>query len=321
MASLGAEVCRPGLLLTQRLVDTMLPALEQRFTVFRLWEAPHQPSFVASNASSIRAVVCNTTVGVSSDLVDALPHLEIVSSFSVGVDKIDLVKCKERGIPVTNTPDVLTDCTADTALALMLAVLRRLCPSDRFVRQGLWPVQGNFELTVKVSGKRVGIVGLGRIGLAIAKRAEAFGCPISYQGKSQKPNIPYTYYASIVELAAKSDVLIISCPLTEETKHIIDRKVMDALGPQGFLINIARGPIVDEAELVKALAEGRLGGAGLDVYENEPIVPKELFSMDNVVLAPHVGSATLETRRNMADIVISNLDAHFSGNPLLTPVL
>lgn len=289
--------------------------------MYRLWEASDETAFLARHATRIRAVVGNTVVGASSHLIDALSNLQIVASFSVGLDKIDLPKCRQRGIAVTNTPDVLTDCTADTALALMLTLLRRLCSAHRFVCQGLWPAHKEFMLATKVSGKRVGIVGLGRIGLAIAKRAEAFGCPISYQGKSSKPNLPYVYYRSVVDLAISSDVLIISCPLTEETKHSIGREVFDALGPKGFLVNVARGAIVNESELVKALVEGRLGGAGLDVYEHEPNVPVELCSIDNVVLAPHVGSSTWETERAMADLVVSNLDAYFSGQPLLSPVI
>ena len=177
-----------------------------------------------------------------------------------------------------------------------------------------------FMNSIQVSGKRVGIVGLGRIGTAVAKRAEAFGCTISYHGRSLKPSVPYRYYPNVRDMAADSDVLIISCPLTQETKGIINREVLDALGPSGFLVNVARGSIVNEAELVKALVEGRLGGAGLDVYENEPHVPEKLFTLDNVVLAPHVGSATWETRRNMAALVVANLEAHFSGKPLITPV-
>eukprot|EP00250_Pteridium_aquilinum_P017385 c23607_g1_i1 orf=160-1101(+) len=313
-------MARPGVLLTQPMIDSMVPSLERKFTVFKLWEAPDQAAFVASHAPSIRGLVGNTVVGASAQLIDALPHLEIVSSFSVGLDKIDLPKCRQRGIAVTYTPDVLTDCTADTALALMLSCMRRIPAADQFVRRGLWTVENNFMLTTKASGKRVGIVGLGRIGMAIAKRAEAFGCSISYQGRSSKPNIPYNYYSTVTELAGKSDVLIIACPLNEETKGIINREVLDALGPSGYLINIARGPIVDEVELVKALVEGRLGGAGLDVFESEPHVPPELMSLDNVVLTPHVGSLTWETRRGMADLVVSNLEAHFSGQPLLTPV-
>lgn len=313
---------RVEVLLTKPMIDTMLPALEKRFVVHRLWEAQDKEAFLGSQAvSRVRAVICNTVEGASAQLIDALPCLEMVATFSVGVDKIDLPRCQSRGIAVSNTPDVLTDCTADTALALLLALLRRICSAHRFLCQGRWSSQHNFMLTTKVSGKRVGIVGLGRIGLAIAKRAEGFGCAISYQGKSSKPNLPYAYYHSAIDLAKNSDVLIISCPLTEETRHSIGRDVFDALGSKGFLINVARGPILDEVALVKALAEGRLGGAGLDVYENEPHVPAELCSMDNVVLTPHIGNSTWETKRTMADLVLSNLDAYFSGKPLVTPVL
>ncbi|KAH6559427.1 hypothetical protein KP509_1Z009100 [Ceratopteris richardii] len=311
---------RPGVLLTQPCVDSMLPSLEKSFTVFKLWEASDQDAFVSASAHSIRGLVGNTVVGASGPLIDALPRLEIVSSFSVGLDKIDLPKCRQRGIAVTYTPDVLTDCTADTALSLMLACMRRIPAADRFVRQGRWPAEKNFVHTTKVSGKRVGIVGLGRIGMAIAKRAEAFGCEIAYQGRSPKPNLTFNYYSTAKELATNSDVVVIACPLNEETKGSINREVIDALGPSGFLINIARGPIVDEQELVKALVEGRLGGAGLDVFDDEPHVPQELMSLDNVVLTPHVGSLTWETRRAMADLVVANLEAYFSGKPLLTPV-
>ncbi|KAK4395242.1 Hydroxyphenylpyruvate reductase [Sesamum angolense] len=241
----------------------------------RYWKQPRPSEFLSQHAQTIRAVVGNATAGADAKLIDALPKLEIVSSFSVGLDKIDLTKCKEKGIRVTNTPDVLTDDVADLAIGLMLAVLRRICECDKYVRRGEWKF-GDFRLTSKFSGKRVGIIGLGRIGLAIAKRAEAFDCPI---------------------------------------------KVMDALGPSGVLINIGRGPHVDEPELVSALVEGRLGGAGLDVFEKEPEVPEQLFGLENVVLLPHVGSGTVETRKDMADLVIGNLEAHFANKPLLTPVV
>lgn len=174
---------------------------------------------------------------------------------------------------------------------------------------------------MQFSGKRVGIIGLGRIGLEIAKRAEAFDCPISYHSRSQKPNITYKYYKSVVELASNCDILVVACALTPETIHIVNREVIDALGPEGVLINIGRGPHVDEAELVSALVEGRLGGAGLDVFEKEPQVPEQLFGLENVVLLPHVGSGTEETRKAMADLVLGNLEAHFSNKPLLTPVV
>ncbi|KAL7598982.1 hypothetical protein Lser_V15G25242 [Lactuca serriola] len=202
----------------------------------------------------------------------------------------------------------------------MLTTLRGISECDRYVRGGLWK-KGDFKLTTKFSGKKVGIIGLGRIGTAIAKRAEAFNCPISYYSRSQKPESNYKYFPSVVELASDCDILVVACALTEETRHIINRQVIDALGPKGFLINIGRGPHIDEPELVSALVERRIAGAGLDVYENEPHVPEELFGLDNVVLVPHIGSGTVETRIVMADLVVGNLEAHFSNSPLLTPVV
>lgn len=294
--------------------------LSKRFNLYRLWTLPNQTQFFSDNARAVRAVVGNAAAGADAGLIDALPSLEIVSSYSVGLDKIDLGKCKEKGIRVTNTPDVLTDDVADLALGLMLSVLRRIPQCDRYVRSGSW-VKGDFRLTTRFSGKRVGIIGLGRIGAAIAKRAEAFDCPIAYFSRTKKADSPYTYYPSVVELASNSDILVVACALTEETRHIVNREVMEALGPKGVLINIGRGPHVDEPELVSALSDGRLGGAGLDVFENEPHVPEELFKLDNAVLLPHVGSGTVETRIEMANLVLNNLEAHFSGKPLLTQVV
>ncbi|KAL6497028.1 hypothetical protein OROGR_028957 [Orobanche gracilis] len=314
--------------------------IDKRFKLFRYWAQPKQREFLAQHGDSIRAVVGNATAGSNAELIDALPKLEIVSSFSVGLDKIDLNKCKEKGIRVTNTPDVLTGDVADLAIGLMLAVLRKICECDKHVRNGAWK-NGDFRLTSKIvkgergtsairapivdaqgfSGKRVGIIGLGRIGLAIAKRAEGFDCPISYYSRSKKPNTNYKYYTSILELASHCDILVVACALTPETRHIVNREVLNALGPKGVLINIGRGPHVDEPELVSALVEGRLGGAGLDVFEKEPEVPEQLFGLDNVVLLPHVGSGTVETRKVMADLVLGNLEAHFGNKPLLTPVV
>ncbi|CAL5443948.1 unnamed protein product [Camellia sinensis] len=335
------------------MVCPMSPYLEQelesRFKLFRFWNFPQKKEFLKVNSSSIRAVVGTATAGADADLIESLPSLEIVANFSVGLDKVDLVKCKEKGIRVTNTPDVLTEDVADLAIGLILTTLRRVCECDRYVRSGLWK-KGDFKLTTKFwvvcpfvfpfgslgiiflvsillstkilfSGKSVGIIGLGRIGLAIAKRAEAFGCPISYYSRSQKLDSKYKYFPSVIELASNCAILVVACPLTDETHHIINRKVIDALGPKGVLINIGRGPHVDEPELVSALIEGRLGGAGLDVFEHEPEVPEQLFGLDNVVLTPHVASATVETRKAMADLVIGNLEAHFSKKPLLTPVV
>ncbi|KAG6395798.1 hypothetical protein SASPL_141927 [Salvia splendens] len=293
--------------------------LDKRFKLFRYWTQPNHTEFLSQQADSIRAVVGNASAGANADLIDALPKLEIVSCFSVGLDKVDLTRCKEKGVRVTNTPDVLTDDVADLAIGLMLAVLRRICVCDKYVRSGAWKL-GDFKLTTKFSGKRIGIIGLGRIGLAIAQRAAAFDCPISYHSRSKKAT-NHTYYSSVVELASNSDILVIACALTPETTRIVNREVIDALGPKGVVINIGRGPHVDEAELVAALVEGRLGGAGLDVFEKEPEVPEQLFGLENVVLLPHVGSGTEETRTAMADLVLGNLEAHFSSKPLLTPVV
>ncbi|KAJ4752512.1 Glyoxylate reductase [Rhynchospora pubera] len=316
MESLGVLVTYP-----------LFPYLEQELLrrgchLLRLYHSPetNHLAFLRANASSICAVVCDTHVGADAAMIDALPGLEIVSTFSVGVDKVDLVKCKERGVRVTNTPDVLTDDVADLAIGLAIAVLRKLPAADRFVRKGAWKT-GGYPLTTKFSGKRVGILGLGRIGLAIAQRAEAFNCPISYHSRSRKPHPNYKYYPSPLDLASNCDILVVSCALTDETRLIINRAVIDALGPQGVLINIGRGHHVDESELVSALVEGRLGGAGLDVFENEPDIPEELFQLDNVVMTPHVGSDTVETSMAMADLVIANLEAHVIGRPLLTPVV
>ncbi|KAL1199380.1 Glyoxylate/hydroxypyruvate reductase A HPR2 [Cardamine amara subsp. amara] len=294
--------------------------LQKRFNLHRFWNSPEKSVFLENHRNSIRAVVGNASAGADAQLIDDLPKLEIVSSFSVGLDKIDLGKCKEKGIRVTNTPDVLTEDVADLAIGLILALLRRLCECDRYVRSGKWK-QGDFQLTTKFSGKSVGIIGLGRIGTAIAKRAEAFSCPINYYSRTVKTDIAYKYYPTVVDLAKNSDILVVACPLTDKTKHIVNRQVMDALGAKGVLINIGRGPHVDEQELVKALTEGRLGGAALDVFEQEPHVPEELFALENVVLLPHVGSGTVETRNAMADLVVGNLEAHFTGKPLLTPVV
>ncbi|XVE52083.1 hypothetical protein DITRI_Ditri02bG0092600 [Diplodiscus trichospermus] len=309
-----------GVLMTCHMDSYLEQELEKRFNLLRFWTATEKSTFLATHKNSIRAVVGNAFGGADAELIESLPKLEIVASFSVGLDKIDLAKCKEKGIRVTNTPDVLTDDVADLSIGLMLAVLRKLCESDRYVRSDKWK-KGDYTLTTKFTGKTVGIIGLGRIGMAVAKRAEAFSCPIHYYSRTEKPETKYKYYPSVVELAANCDILVVACSLTEETRHIIDREVIDALGRKGVLINVGRGRHVDEPELVSALVECRLGGAGLDVFEHEPEVPEELFGLDNVVLLPHVGTGTVETRQAMADLVIGNLEAHFQKKPLLTPVV
>ncbi|KAG6430068.1 hypothetical protein SASPL_108134 [Salvia splendens] len=311
-----------GVLLLRPLSPYIQQELSKRYALFKFWESPPhlRRDFLGEHSSSIRAVVCNGVQGPDAEMIDALPLLEIVASHSSGLDKIDLDRCRTRGIRVTYTPDALTDEVADMAILLILATSRRICAADRYVRRGEWR-NSDFKLSSKFSGKSVGIIGLGRIGSAIAKRAEAFGCRIGYHSRSPKPDSRYNYYTSVTDLASDSQILVVSCALTPETHHIVNRGVMDALGRDGIIINIARGSHIDQAELISALAEGRLGGAGLDVLEHEPEVPDLLAQLDNVVLSPHGAASTYETRKRLADLIIGHLETHFSNKPLLNPVI
>jgi lactate dehydrogenase-like 2-hydroxyacid dehydrogenase len=311
---------KPELLMVGPMLPEVMAALDQDFTVHRLWEAADRDALLMQAAERIRGIATTGGRGANAQLIDALPKLEIIACYGVGVDAIDLECAWSRGITVTNTPDVLTDDVADLAMGLVIAVLRRICAADRWVRDKNWRNRGDFPLSHRVGGKRLGILGLGRIGSAIARRAEAFGMDIAYHSRSPKPDVPYHYAATLLDLARDSDVLMIATPGGAGTRHIIDRSILDALGPDGVLINIARGSVVDETALVEALAEGRLGGAGLDVFADEPNVPEALFTLDQVVLQPHLGSATVETRRAMGQLVIDNLRLHFAGKPVLTPV-
>jgi len=299
----------------RRVMDT----LASEFTVHRLWEAADQAALLASIGPRIRGIATTGGRGAEAKLIAALPALEIIACYGVGVDAIDLAAARARGIVVTNTPDVLTDDVADLGIALLLAASRRICQGDRHVRSGAW-LEGDMALTRKFTGSKVGILGLGRIGQAIARRCAAFDCEIAWHGPHAKPNVPWRFVPSLVELATESDFLVLSCPGGAATRNLVDRRVLDALGPQGILVNVSRGSVVDEAALVAALADGRLGGAALDVFVDEPRVPPALFAMDNVVLLPHVASATVETRGAMGDLVINNLRNHFAGRPVITPV-
>jgi lactate dehydrogenase-like 2-hydroxyacid dehydrogenase len=294
--------------------------LEAEFAAHRLWEAPDRAGFLAGLAPRVRGIAVYALHGCPGELIEALPKLEIIACMGIGVDRVDLDCARARGVRVTNTPDVVTDDTADVAMALMLAVERRIAEGDRFVRAGRW-LAGELRFGRALRRRKLGIVGLGRIGRAIARRAEGFGMEIAYQGPREKPDVPYRYFAEPAALAAWAEILAVACPGGEATRNLVNREVIAALGAEGTLVNIARGSVVDEAALVAALQSGALGGAGLDVYAQEPRVPEALFAMDNVVLSPHIGSATHDTRRAMGDLVVDNLHAHFAGRPLLTPVV
>ena len=281
--------------------------------------AAARAALLAQLGPRIQAVVTNGGTGLDATMMDQLPDLRLIACFGVGVDAVDLPAAQARGIAVTNTPDVLTEDVADLALALLLATVRQLVVADRHVRAGAW-LKGPIRLSARVHGSRLGIVGLGRIGRAIARRAEGFGMSIAYQGPRQYADLAYPWYADPVALARDVDHLILACPGGEGTRGLIGRHALEALGPQGVLVNIARGSVVDESALIEALANGRLGGAGLDVFSDEPRVPPELIAMEQVVLQPHHASGTHATRQAMGDLVLGNLAAYFAGNALLTPV-
>ncbi|MBT2515549.1 2-hydroxyacid dehydrogenase [Arthrobacter sp. ISL-30] len=277
-------------------------------------------NFLRLNGESFEIAVTSGKVGVGPELMRALPNLRAVINFGVGYDTTDMAQAADRGIAVSNTPDVLNDCVADTAIALYLDVLRRISASDRFVRRGDWLSKGNFPLATKASGKRVGILGLGRIGRVIARRLEGFDCDISYHSRNPVEGVSYRYEASPRELAADCDVLIVAAAGGPDSAKLVDVEVLNALGPEGYLINIARGSVVDEEALVAALLAGRLAGAGLDVFADEPKVPEDLLALDNVVLLPHLGSGTHETRTAMAELTLANLRSFITTGSMLTAV-
>ena len=270
-------------------------------------------------APRIRAIAGGGESRVPRALMDQLPALEMISVMGVGYDGVDVTAALERRVPVTHTPGVLNEDVADLAIGLMLSVARRIPQADQYVRTGQW-LNGPMPLACKVSGARLGIVGLGRIGQAIADRARAFNMSIAYTARHQKPDAPYRYYASAQALASEVDFLVLVTPGGAGTRKLVNAGVLKALGPKGYLINVARGSVVDQSALVDALQKGLIAGAGLDVFEDEPNVPAELRAMDNVVLTPHMASATLQTRQAMADLAAANLHAHFAGQPLLSPV-
>jgi lactate dehydrogenase-like 2-hydroxyacid dehydrogenase len=289
---------------------------------FTLLDRLHQldPAAFERLAPSVRAVAASGDSAVPGELIARLPALEIISVMGVGYDGVDLPAALARGVMVTHTPDVLNDEVADTAMGLMLCAARQLPQADRWVREGRWEREGPMPLARKMSGARLGLVGMGRIAKAIAQRAQAFGMSIAYTARSAKPELPYRHLATPAALAAEVDFLVVITPGGAGTRHLIDAAVLQALGPKGILVNVARGSVVDEAALIDALERGVIGGAALDVFEDEPRVPERLRALPHVVLAPHVGSATTQTRQAMADLAFDNLACHFGGRPLRTPV-
>ena len=297
--------------------------LEQVFTVLRPWEAKDREAYFAEVAPRVRALASpgGHTGRVDGAMMSRFPKLEIVSSFGVGYDHVDAKWAGERGITVTNTPDVLTEEVADTALGLLLCTVREFPQAERYVRAGRWPVEGDYRLTpATLRDRTVGIVGLGRIGKAIARRLDAMRVPVAYHTRSAQADVPYRYYAKLIDMARDVDVVLLVAPGGAATRNMVNAEVFGALGPNGILINMARGSLVDEPALIVALKNKTILSAGLDVFAHEPKVPAELIAMDNVVLFPHLGSGTEHTRRAMDQLVVDNLIGWHSGKGPLTPV-
>ncbi|KAJ9539554.1 hypothetical protein OSB04_032287 [Centaurea solstitialis] len=292
-----------------------------KFHILKAYDSPLPThDFLKAYAQSVTVVLCSGMFPVTAEVLRNLPALQLLVSSATGVNHIDMPECRRRGIRVSNVVDVFSDDVADAAVGLLIDVLRRISAGDRFVRGGRWPAAAEHPLGSKLGGKRVGIVGLGNIGSKVAIRLEAMGCIVSYTSRQQKHCLPYTFYPNVLQLASGSDALILCCVLTDATRHMIDNRVMRALGKTGVIVNVARGAVIDEAEFVKCLVEGEIAGAGLDVFENEPNVPKELFGLDNVVLSPHVIACTKESFHDAMDVLIGNLEAFFTNKPLLTLV-
>jgi len=313
---------RPKLLVKDRMMATLQQALERDYDIAVLKAQADPAAFLAEQGAQFEGLVTSAAYGADAALMDALPSLRVISSFGVGLDKVDVAAARKRGIAVGYTPDVLNDCVADLAFGLLIDAARGISAGDRHVRRGDWPRASatpgvsNFPLRTRVSGKKLGIVGLGRIGRVIARRASGFDMEVRYCNRTPAPGVAFTHEPSPVALARWADFLVVAAAGGADTRGLVSREVLDALGPEGFLVNVARGTVVDEGALLEALAQRRIAGAGLDVFEHEPKVPEAFFALDNVVLLPHVASGTTETRQAMADLVFENLRRFFATGEL-----
>ncbi len=310
---------KPEILVIARIFPPTLAALEREYTVHNLCTEREPEAVMREVAGGVRAAVTTGLVGFDRTRMEALPKLEIIASFGTPNGTVDLAAAKERGVIVANTPDSIQELVAELAMGLALAIMRKVCETDRFVRAGKW-VSGPPPMGRGLIGKTCGIVALGRIGRGIARRAEAFGMSVCYHGPRRKDDVSYPYYSDLEEMAGRAECLMVTCPLTPATRGLITERVLNALGPDGFLVNVARGPVVDEQALIAALKERRIAGAALDVFWDEPRVPEQLFPMENVVLMPHMGTATLDVREERGRKVLANLRAHFSGQPVPYPL-
>ncbi len=306
---------KPEIVLLKAIYEPTVAALERDFIVHKSYAAPDPMTFIRQTCGNARAAVSTTTTNVTRAHFAALPKLELLACYGPYTTLIDLAAAKEFKVAVTYTPDSTAEPVADLTMGMIVAMLRRICEADRFVRSGAWPTTV-FPSGVEVRGKTCGIVGMGRIGREIAVRAASFGMKICYFGPRRKDDVTYPYFDNLEAMAREVDCLVVTCALTPATRNLVDARILAALGADGYLVNIARGPIVDEPALVAALASKQLAGAALDVFVDEPNVPAELMRMDNVVLAPHMGTSTREVRAGRSDKLLHDVRAHFAGKPL-----
>ncbi len=313
---------KPDILLIGPYPQWDMDELEAQYNVLKLYEAADQDTFLNKNGSSIQAIATRGELGASADLIGKLPQLKIISVYGVGYDAVDLEACRARGIRVTNTPDVLTNDVADLGVAMMLAQSRGIIGAQAWVKDGSWSAKGLYPLKRRVWGRKAGVLGLGRIGFEVAKRLKGFDMDVAYSDVAAKPYAEgLTFIADVVELAKHADFLFVTLAASAQTRHMVSKNVIDALGPDGMVINISRASNIDEEALLEALESGRLGAAALDVFEGEPKLDPRFLELDNVLLQPHHASGTIETRKAMGKLVRDNLTAHFSSLPLPTPVL
>ncbi len=306
---------KPELLSLTKFYTPTMEALDSTYVVHKLWDARDPDALVKEVSANVRGVVTTGLLGCKQAIIDALPKLEIVACFGTSHGTLPLAAARERGIVITNTPDWTVDAVADQAVGLLIATMRRIAEADRFMRAGKWAA-GAFPMSTDLRGKTCGIMGYGGIGSAVATRVAAFGMTICYHGPREKPGVAHQYYSDLLKMAQAVDCLIVTCPETPATRGSVTAPVLDALGARGFLVNVARGGIVDEAALITALKDGRIAGAGLEVFWDEPRVPAALLAMENVVMTPHSGSSTREIREHRGAILLESLRAHFAGEPV-----
>jgi lactate dehydrogenase-like 2-hydroxyacid dehydrogenase len=316
---LSAALQKIPVLILAPSMPLIMEGIDKAFTLHKLWEQPDEAAFLKTHGPSIRAIAGGFKKRLDGKVLKQFPNLEFVSNFGVGYDGVDAAWCGKNGIIVSNTPDVLTDEVADLTIGLLLCTIRQLPQADAYLRRGDW-LKANFPLTATLRGRKIGILALGRIGKAVAQRLEGFGVEISYHGRKKQADVPYKYHKTLVGMAKAVDVLISIAPGGADTDKLINAEVLQALGPDGILINVGRGTVVDEKALIKALKAKTILTAGLDVFADEPRVPQALIDLPHVVLFPHVGSASHHTRRLMGQLVVDNLVSWFKGKGPLTPV-